>query len=278
MGKFLFLCLTVLPLWGCSSLLYYPTRAKYVDIEKMPIKPEELHFKDVKGRDLAGWYFSAPKKDPKKPVILFFHGNGQNLSAHFFALYWILEKGYDYFIFDYPGYGPNPGEPDPQNTVEAGQAALRFLLEERHSKKVAVFAQSLGGAVGMRTLIEDAHRSPVCLLTVDSTFATYQGAAADVLARSWSTWLFQPFAYLLLSDRWAPYKRIAEIAPTPLVVIHGDKDPIVDRKRGQQVFDFAREPKEFWLIPGGQHTDAFGGGSRTIFQRRYLEALDRYCR
>jgi pimeloyl-ACP methyl ester carboxylesterase len=273
----LILPVLLLTLCSCSSLLYYPTGDLYVDINKMPVKPEELHFRDAQGKDLAGWYFTAPKHDPNKPVILFFHGNGQNISAHFFSLYWILEKGYDYFIFDYPGYGPSPGDPTPQNTVEAGQAALKFLLNEKHARKVSVFAQSLGGAVGMRTVIEDKHQSPICLLTVESTFPTYQGVGADVLSRQWWSWLFQPLSYLFLSDRWAPGKRISEISPTPFIVIHGDKDPIIDEARGRQVFAYAKEPKEFWEVPGGSHIDAFMGDSRTIYQSRYLQALAKHC-
>ena len=93
MQKVLFIILLALSTAGCTSLLYFPTGNMYVDVKKMPTKPQEVHFHDVKGHDLAGWYFESPKHDPNKPVILFFHGNGQNISAHFFALYWILDHG-----------------------------------------------------------------------------------------------------------------------------------------------------------------------------------------
>ena len=49
---------------------------------------------------------------------------------------------------------------------------------------------------------------------------------------------------------------ISQIAPVPLLVIHGDDDPVVPFEQGAWIFDHAGEPKTFWRIPGGQHIDS----------------------
>lgn len=260
---------------GCSSMLYYPTRIEHADRAKMAVKPVDLTFKSEDGTNLHAWRFHAPEGEPAKCAILMFHGNGQNLSTHFASLYWILEHGYDYMIFDYHGYGSSEGQPSPKATVEDGHAALREMLRQFPDKKIVVFAQSLGGAVGLRSVLDMKSEVPVPLVIADSTFASYRSVARSALAHSWLTWLFQPIGWLLMSDTYAPKNFLGNLAPTRLIVIHGDADRQVDISMGRDVFNRASEPKEFWEIAGGHHIDALW---RIENRTRLLKALDSACR
>jgi pimeloyl-ACP methyl ester carboxylesterase len=51
---------------------------------------------------------------------------------------------------------------------------------------------------------------------------------------------------------------VAEISPIPLLIIQGDRDPIVPVGHARRLFELAREPKELWDVPGGGHIQAFG--------------------
>lgn len=273
---------------GCSSFLYYPTREEHVIRSKMPLQPEDVDFVSEDGTRLHGWYFSASKvksghaQSRFQPgcAILFFHGNAENLSTHFFTLYSAPLRGYDYFIFDYRGYGRSEGKPSPGGTVQDGRAALRWLQARNPGRPIVVFAQSLGGAVALRSVLdlkaEAAAEGPVRLVVVDSSFASYRAVGRKVLSGSWITWLFQPLAGILLSDEFAPEKDLHNLAPVPLVVIHGDKDQTVDFSLGEKLFAAASEPKEFWRVPGGRHTSFMweAGGE---FAQRFFDRLDREC-
>jgi pimeloyl-ACP methyl ester carboxylesterase len=267
---FLFCC-------ACSSLLYYPTRVRYVDPDKLKFRPEEIHFAGADEVDTVGWYFKAGAK-PAPVTFLFFHGNGQNLSAHFASLYWLLEHGYDFLIFDYPGYGISEGQPTPANTVDTGRRALNWLRQKVPHSKFAIFGQSLGGAVALQTVIEETNRNDLCLVVVESTFPSYRRAGSDLMAQSAFTWPLQWLAYVVLSDRKAPRERVAEISPLPLIVMHATKDSIVRFSSGQKVYELAKEPKQFWEDPDGEHITAFVGSNRSIFRKRLLESLRTTCR
>ena len=54
-----------------------------------------------------------------------------------------------------------------------------------------------------------------------------------------------------------PIDCIAEVAPTPLLVMHGRQDRIAPWKMGQELFDAAREPKELWLTEDTGHMDVW---------------------
>ena len=241
--------------------------------ELLSYVPDEVHFKDGK-LDITGWYFKQPKGKVVKARLLFFHGNAENVSSHFVSLYWLLEHGYEFLIYDYPGYGISEGRPTPENTVTSGLAAARWLREQSPATPIAFFGQSLGGAVTLTTALSARNEMPICLVTVESTFASYKRAARSIMANSWVTWLFQPLAYILFSDKSAPKGHLKELAPIPLIVVHGEDDPMIDIQLGRNLFDEAAEPKEFWPVPGGSHGDAF---TRQEFRQKLLGKLTQYC-
>lgn len=219
------------------------------------------------GKKIHGWFFKqVALKDPKG-LILFFHGNGENRSSHYLALSWMLEKGYDYFIFDYQGYGESEGKPSPESTVSDGISALKWFFikakEERYShSSLIVFAQSLGGAVALRSLseyqlIEPIKDNAIKWVVLDSTFLSYQKAGMSLLTKSWITFLFQPLVPLLLSDRWAPIDHLTQLPKTHFLVIHGNHDRQVDFKLGNELFTSLPSPKKRMVVKGGGHINGF---------------------
>lgn len=272
---FVFLGLFVF-MTGCSSFLYYPSQERFFDPSKAQISFQDTWVKTPDGIHLHGWHFKNQVMNHAKATLIFFHGNAENLTSHFASLAWILPYGYDYFIFDYRGYGQSEGKPNPENTVKDGTLIIREIYHQNLKSPLIIFGQSLGGAIAMRSVIELKNEIPIKLVVVDSSFASYRSVAQHVLSHHWLTWLFQPLAFALLSDEWAPGTQIAELAPTPLVVMHGDHDQVVDFELGEQIFNFAKNPKEFWKIEGGRHTDAFwkhGSLYRERFLRRMEDAL-----
>jgi len=270
-----FLVICVMVFSGCSSMLYYPTSEVYVRTEALKPPPQEIRFSSEDGTELHGWLFRASTEKPAKGTIIHFHGNAQNLTAHFLFLYWIVNEGYDYFIFDYRGYGKSAGRPSPKGTVQDGRAALRWIAKNSpKDQPLIIFGQSLGGAIALRVAGELRDEIGYRGVIVDSTFHSYREAARKVLSQSALTWLFQPLAYLVLSDRWSPKEHIAKISPRPLLVIHGTRDRTVAYSLGERVFELAREPKEFWRVEGGGHTSLLAGFDRSERQR-FVAAIEK---
>lgn len=64
-----------------------------------------------------------------------------------------------------------------------------------------------------------------------------------------------------ISDgRWDPMPvppadAAAKIAPTPLLIVHGDEDGYFPVDHAHQLFDAAHEPKDLWIIPGFGHAE-----------------------
>ncbi len=54
--------------------------------------------------------------------------------------------------------------------------------------------------------------------------------------------------------KWDVCKMASNISPTPLLIIHGEKDELVSVKEGIDLFKHANEPKKLKIIPNGDHT------------------------
>lgn len=248
----------LLPLSGCSHLFYHPTDILYLKEPNLFEKlREEVSFKSLDGTQLTGWFFKS-SAETKKGVVIQFHGNAENLTSHFYSLFWMVEQGYDLFSFDYRGYGISEGSPSQEGLNEDALAAIRYILNReppQNGPDIILYGQSLGGAVLMRAYddVTPAERKRVKALVIESSFDNYHSIASDVLSRSFITWLFQPLGYVLVSNAYGPDDSIPRISPTPLLVMHGDHDSVIPLKFGQKIFDLAKEPKQFLVIPGANH-------------------------
>lgn len=240
---------------GCQSLLYHPRTEKLFDPARVQLTPEDIYFKSSDGNMLHAWYFAA-KTPTAKGTLLFFHGNGENLTSHFLTFRWLPEAGYNYMIFDYPGYGTSGGKASPEGTVKAGVAAAEWLMANKKPKSLIIYGASLGGIVALRTAEEIKGKIPVSHIAIEGSFPSYTGIGRMVLSRSWITWLFQPLAYVALSDKWAP-KNIASLSPTPMLIMAGTADPVIEPENAKKIYDLAAEPKQLWLIEGAGHGNLF---------------------
>jgi pimeloyl-ACP methyl ester carboxylesterase len=56
-------------------------------------------------------------------------------------------------------------------------------------------------------------------------------------------------------DPLPPADAAQRISPTPLLIVHGDRDPFFPQDHARQLYAAAREPKELWLVPGFGHAE-----------------------
>lgn len=256
--------------------MYYPSRDLFLEPEKMGLQYENIFFENQDRQKLHAWWFDAQINFPKRPAkgtIVFFHGNAQNLTAHFAMLAWVVEKGYNLFIFDYPGYGLSEGSPDPYHCLISGTAALAWVHSHKDKGPLIVYGHSVGGPTALRAVIDKKNEIPIRAVIADSTFISFQAMGRNKLSLHWLTWLFQPLAYLLLSDSDAA-KDVAQISPIPTLVIHGQIDSVVEPEFGNDLFMKLRAPKEIWEVPQGQHGDVYWGHN-LIYRNRLTEWLDK---
>lgn len=256
----------VLGLSGCTGLFFQPQRELVFDPATIGLAYEDIDFAAADGTRLHGWFFEA--KGERLGSVLFLHGNAENISTHFASVAWLPEAGFDAFVFDYRGYGRSEGVPTLEGLHQDATAALDWLIampgiEPEH---VAVFGQSLGGAVALNTIAASPHKEKLGALIIEGAFSDYRGLTREKLANFWLTWPFQWPLSLTVDNRYSPKAAAAELTPLPLLVIQGQKDEIIPPHHAEVLHDAAKQPKTIWRPPNARHIQALA----TVAMRKRL--------
>jgi hypothetical protein len=242
---------------SCNSLFYIPVEESIYQFDEKRNHFIDFEVKTTHDHALHARLFPSQNQEPKG-LLLHFHGNSENLSAHFFAFHWITNEGWDYLIFDYSGYGKSEGKPSREQLRDDGVALLQFAREKIPSsrKKFVVAGQSLGGAVSPVALANWSGRDSIDLLILDATFPNYRAAVKSVLDDSWAWWL-KPFVRLGFNEDEAPEKVYQEISKIPTLVTHCEDDLVIKAELGREVYAGIRAPKALWLAPECGHIGFF---------------------
>lgn len=242
---------------GCNSLFYHPDDVLYATPDTYGIAFEPRSIPTEDGFRLASWVLKP--QGLVKGTLLHFHGNAQNMTAHFLFVHWLTQAGYRVVVFDYRGYGQSAGTADRDGLVRDGRAMVRDVCTRPEFKDgpIIVFGQSLGGAVAVPALAT-VPDSCVKALILESTFASYRGMARTKLGAFWPTWPLQFPLSFLVSNGMNAVDHINQLK-VPLLMIHGSRDPVVPNSQGRALFDaYNSGAKEWWEVPNGGHTPAFG--------------------
>lgn len=209
----------------------------------------EVEIPTSDGVRLHGWWLPARPNVAAEPcgAAVFFHGNAGNLAGRASIADGFSRLGLDALLVDYRGYGRSGGRPDEEGLYRDGEAAYRFLLEERGAApgSIVLAGHSLGGAVATHV----AASRPVDALVVTAAFANLPDAARriyawlpDALFRGWSV------------NRFESEERIREIG-APLLVGRGARDDLMPREQTRRLYDAAPEPKRWVEVSASGHND-----------------------
>jgi fermentation-respiration switch protein FrsA (DUF1100 family) len=226
------------------SLIYLPMDQTVPAAADVLPGASDVSLDTADGLRLGGWFLPA-RAGASRGTVLVFNGNAGNRSYRAPLAEALSGAGYSVLLFDYRGYGGNPGRPSEEGLAADARAARTYLEGRRdvNPASIAYFGESLGAAVALGAAVE----IPPAALVLRSPFTSL----VDVGTVHYP---FLPLG-LLLRDRYPSLSRISQIR-FPLLVVAGDRDSIVPFSQSKALFDAAPEgAKRFVTVPGADHND-----------------------
>ena len=227
-------------------LLYFPTPGPVPPAASAITGAEDVAFDTADGLRLHGWFVppAGAVDNPARPAVLVCNGNGGDRSMRAPLAAALSRMGLAVLLFDYRGYGGNPGHPTEEGLAADARAALGYLAGRPgvDPARIVYFGESLGAAVALRLATE---RAPAALV-LRSPFASL----AEVGRRHYPV---LPVS-LLLRDRYDS-AALAGRLDAPLLVVAGGRDRIVPASHSRRLFDAAPQPKRLVVLEGADHND-----------------------
>ncbi len=225
---------------------------------------------------IAGWYL--PRADATRAVVLV-HGKDSSRAAEFGGRFVELAaglqaRGFAVLMIDMRGHGAS------------GDARFSFGLEERRDiigavdwlraqgfapGSVGVLGVSMGAAAGIGAAAEEP---AIGALVADCSYAEIE----PLIRRHWTSASGLPDAFLpatLLMGRLIlghdltqarPAEEIDDVAPRPVLIIHGAADAFTPVEHGRQLAA-ANPAAEYWEVPGAAHARSYAADPQAYLER-----------
>lgn len=229
--------------WGQRSLMYFPSGGAAPRAQAVISGAEDVELATRDGLRL-GAYFAPGRGEAPRPAVLVANGNAGDRADRAPLALALARHGYSVLLFDYRGYGGNPGSPTEQGLLDDARAALDHLQTrpDVDPARIAYFGESLGSGVLTALAVE---RTPAALI-LRSPFTSF----AEVGSHHYP-WL--PVAPLI-RDRFPIDAQIANVR-APVLIIAGEADDIVPVRFSRAVHERAAEPKRLVVFAGVGHND-----------------------
>ncbi|MCH8829300.1 MAG: alpha/beta hydrolase [Planctomycetes bacterium] len=227
------------------KLIYHPTKSPRLLAAESGLRRGTVHDISLKTDDdllLHGWHFLPQGKiavsdkecdrqlKQTRWLVLYFPGNAGNRKSRAFDCDPFTKNGMHVFLFDYRGYGDNPGSPSEDELTADATTLWNYAINERKVSpgRILIFGESLGGGVATRLSAEMCKAgTPPGGLILRATFSSL----IDV-GKHHYPWL--PVGWLL-RDRFLSVENIPAVT-CPILQIHGSADRIVPIALGRKLF------------------------------------------
>jgi pimeloyl-ACP methyl ester carboxylesterase len=224
-------------------LIYFPDTDAVPSAESAVDGARDVTLRTDDGLNLGAWF--VPPPDPARGLtVLVANGNAGNRAGRAPLAEGLAERGFGVLLFDYRGYGGNPGSPSEEGLARDVRAAYNHLVTEEGVElgQMIYFGESLGAAV----VTELATEHPPAGIVLRSPFSSLAAVGQE-------HYPFLPVG-LLLRDDFPVVDRIGEVE-TPVSVVYGQEDSVVPPDQSRAVADAAPELWQRIPVPGADHND-----------------------
>jgi hypothetical protein len=197
---------------------------------------------DVPGARLHALHLRLPEP---AGLVFHLHGNAGNLDGWFANADFYRRLNLDLFMLDYRGYGKSGGRIESETQLHADVRAAWLQVAPAYAgKRRVILGRSLGSGPA---LVLAAEVKPELTLLV----SPYLSLAA--LAAQYYPWVPPVLQRLLLRYPMRNDLAIERVA-TPLVLVHGERDEVIDAAHSRRLHALAPQAR-LVIVPGAGHND-----------------------
>lgn len=231
--------------------------ANPLDVFGLPY--EEVSFPSTEGIVLRGWF--VPADGAGAPAIVYAPATANDQRSGLSLLPAFHQAGYHVLLFSYRGHALSGGKRGAFTYGDAESrdvdAAVLFLYETKRIDQIGLVGHSAGAV----SAILSASRNPLVgaviavapFTCVTDIWYTSRPKLVPSFILEWALWAAEKRRGFDREDV-CPLRVVDQVAPRPLLIIHGTADQRITQEQAQSLFASAQAPKELWLVEGASHS------------------------
>jgi len=209
----------------------------YVFKFNTPFRELSIPFNETDTMSMVQFF---PTDSVRKGVVLYFHGNKQNIEryAKFAAAF--TKNGYEVWMEDYPGYGKSTGVRTEQKILYQALQIHQMALAKYGADSIILYGKSFGTGVAAYV----ASQTNCKRLILETPYYSIP----DV---------FAAYAFIYPTKRMITYKiptnEYLQNVNYPITIFHGTNDWVIPYRRASKLKNVLKSTDEFITIEGGTH-------------------------
>ncbi len=206
---------------------------------KYPFPFDEVNFEMEDGGQINGVHFKVPNS---KGVVYYLKGNSRSIKGWGKFARDFVSKGYDFFMFDYRGFGKSKGRRTETTLFNDAQTVYKWLSTQFPEERIVIYGRSLGSGIAARI----ASWNKPKMLILDSPYYSF---------------LYQIRRYgFLLPLRWLLRFHIRtdqfiRKITCPVFILHGNKDRLISYEQSVMLQKLCPQHCALLTIPNGRHNN-----------------------
>jgi uncharacterized protein len=184
----------------------------------------------------------VPKDTPVKGVVLYFHGNRDNVSwyAHFAPNF--TKNNYEVWMIDYPGFGKSTGEFSEDQLYKWSLIFYKLARARFAKDSIIIYGKSMGtGIAAQLASVRDCKK--LILETPYYNLPSVMGTHFPIYP-----------VQTMIRFKIPTYKYLPNVT-APVTIFHGNNDWIIPHSNSNRLRPFLKPNDEFITIEGGSHND-----------------------
>jgi uncharacterized protein len=229
-----------------DHILWHPVAVPASTVYDLGGQPHtELNIAYDKGTSLNVVEFHAtdrPADSPARGVVLYFHGNGGNITHYSAAAADFTRNGYECWMWDYPGFGKSTGEFSEQKLYDYALVLYKLARSRWAPPQIILYGRSIGTGIAAQLAdIRDCRR-----LILESPYFSIESLAYRYLpVYPWGRMLHYHF----------PTGSHLPAVTAPITIFHGTDDGTVAYSNASRLKPLLKTGDEFITIDGAGHNN-----------------------
>ncbi|MEO8416497.1 MAG: alpha/beta fold hydrolase [Ginsengibacter sp.] len=183
-----------------------------------------------------------PEDSIPKGVVLYFHGNRDNINRYAKYVTNFTKHGYEVWITDYPGYGKTTGNFTEEDVYKQAMEVYKLANSKFEKNNIIVYGKSLGSGIASWL----ASKVPCRRLILETPYYSIPD-------------LFNIHAPIYPVDAMSKFKfptgEYCKKVTAPVTIFHGNSDWVIPYSCAEKLKKILKPGDEFITIDQGTHND-----------------------